>query len=199
MESLSRLYEYFFTAADVKVFLTVPGKSQFVNIDLLTGIGYDYNVSSIPIYTLGSSAPTFFSKGNTLGQGMFVIPFKNEQYLKVMLQHIFEEASTISLVNNTVTIKDYNDDQFRKMSQAHAKNTEKQDAYNINIGTVYSNFDIMIVLDNTSPFYSSTSSSIFLKGCKITGESFEVSSSQDQALQQGYKFYFKTLERGTSQ
>ena len=79
MSNLLKLYEYYFTGTDVKVFLSDPITGKSVYVDLLNGIGYDYNLSSIPVYTLGTGTPTFFSKGNSLGQGMMVVPFKDTE------------------------------------------------------------------------------------------------------------------------
>lgn len=193
MDSLSRIYDYFYTSSDVKVFLT-SSKGSTVNVDLITGVGYDFNVSSIPIYTLGSSIPSFFSKGNCLGQGMFVLPFKNEQYLKVMLQHVFEESSTIIPRRIATSVNDMSDEDFKALASAAGTKLGTEDNV-ISIGTISSSFDIVIFLDNSSPFYAASRGSIVLKDCKITGESLEVTSAQDQTIQQGYKFYFKNIER----
>lgn len=191
MSSLLKLYEYYFTATDVKVFLSDPTTGKQVYVDLANGIGYDYNVSSIPIYTVGSSVPTFFSKGNFLGQGMLVVPFKDEQYLKVMLQHIFEEESTVIQPRESIGIKDMTDAEFR----AKRIKASKKHVANINIGSITKPFDIKIVLDNSSSFYDASPKIILLESCKITGESLDVSSSQDKIVQQGYKFYFKEIKR----
>lgn len=190
MSNLLKLYDYYFTATDVKVFLEDPLTGKQVYLDLLNGVGYDYNLSSIPIYTVGSSLPTFFSKGNFLGQGMLVVPFKDEQYLKVMLQYIFEEASTVVAPRQSSSIKDMTDEQFRASRKTNGKNTDV-----ISIGSITKLFDIKIVLDNSNSFYDSSPKIVLLKGCKILGESLDVSSSQDKIIQQGYKFYFKEIKR----
>lgn len=191
MSNLLKLYEYYFTGTDVKVFLsdTVTGKSVYV--DLLNGIGYDYNLSSIPVYTLGTGTPTFFSKGNSLGQGMMVVPFKDDQYLKAMLQYIFEEPYTISFPKESASLKSLSDEEYRSLASKRSKNNRGI----VSIGTISRLFDIKIVLDNSTPFYDASPKIIVLKGCKMVGESLDVSSSQDKIIQQAYKFYFKEITR----
>lgn len=191
MSSLLKLYEYYFTGTDVKVFLYNPESGRSVYVDLLNGIGYDYNISSIPVYTLGSNLPTFFSKGNSLGQGMMTFPFKDEQYLKAMLQFIFDEKSTISYPKESLTMESLTDKEYRNLVDKR----NKANAGIISIGSINRLFDIQIVLNNSTPFYDSSPKIIVLKGCKITGESFDISASQDKVIHQAYKFYFKEIIR----
>ena len=194
MSSLSSLYTSYHTGSDVKIFL--QGKVM-IHADLIAGIGYDYNISSIPIYTLGSSLPSFFSKGNALGQGMLVLPFKDEQYLKAMLQYIFEEDSTTVTPVFSRNLKELSDNEFMQEQKKRIQERTKSNGYNIDIGSINSLFNITISLDASSPFYSENVKLITLVGCKITGESMDISSSQDKIVQQAYKFYFKTIERVT--
>lgn len=190
--NLQSIYSYYFTSANAKVFFSHKETGKIVNADLLTGIGYDYNTSSVPVYTLGSSKPAFFSKGNFLGQGMFVVSFKDEQYLKAMLQYTFGETKTTANPRESTFSKQMSDEAFKAKSKLSLSATTST---NINIGDILSLFDIKIFLNNSTPDHVSTPKTIILRDCKITGESLELSSSQDRVLQQGYKFYFKDILR----
>ena len=195
---LSRLYTHYYTSADAKVFIS--GSSNIVNIDKIVGIGYDYSITSAPIYTLGLSEPAFYSRGNSLGQGMLLLPFVDNLYLKSMLQFAFGEAvpmdlqkSTLSeLEGGSVDWSKASDSDFRTFATSAITNSVKERI--VDIGTISSLFDIMIVLDNTNSYYLSEPKALVLKGCKLVGESMDLSSSQDGLVSTGYKFYFKKIE-----
>lgn len=195
--NLRTAYEYYFTASDVKIFISNPLTGRLMHLDKTVGIGYSGDVSSVPIYTIGSSVPAFFSKGNFLGQGMLVLPFFDERYLKTALQYVFDELppkATNVPIPTTASINPdkLSDADFRKGMATIAKDNTNGVT---NISTIRTEFDIVIVLDNSTPFKDSTSKGITLRGVKLTSDALEINSQQDGVLQLGYKFYFKDIRR----
>ena len=191
---LSRLYEHYYSSVDCKVFLVnnVDGKS--VQVDLITGIGYDYNVSSIPVYTIGSRFPAFFTSGNSLGTGSMVLPFKSEKYLKAMLQYIFSEE-TPSTPQQQIDPTTASDNEF-KLNQYKPISVVSIEEI-VDVGSVVSLVDIKIIFNNSNAFYNDDSDKIIiLRDCKFISDNLEVLSTRDGTIQHGYKFLFKTTAIG---
>ena len=191
---LSRLYEHYYSSVDCKVFLVnnVDGKS--VQVDLITGIGYDYNVSSIPVYTIGSRFPAFFTGGNSLGTGSMVLPFKSEKYLKAMLQYLFsEETPSNSQQQIDPTTASDNEFKLNQYKPISVVSTEEI----VDVGSVVSLVDIKIIFNNSNAFYNDDSDkTIILRDCKFISDNLEVMSTRDGTIQHGYKFLFKTTAIG---
>ena len=169
--NLKTAYEYYFTASDVKIFISNPDTGKLMHLDKTVGIGYSGDVSSVPIYTVGSSIPAFFSKGNFLGQGMLVLPFFDERYFKTALQYVFNEMPTsdkVSPTTSTLNPDKLSDDAFRK---GMINTTSDNEDGITNISTIRTEFDIVIVLDNSTPFKDSSSKGITLKVVKLTSDS----------------------------
>lgn len=188
------LYNYYATATDVKVFLTHVGNNKIMHLDKALGVGYSTDINSVPIYTIGSSTPAFFSKGNFLGQGVLVLPFVDERYLKTSLQYLFDElpssaTNTDSLVN--ADPNKFSDNAFRQAKLL----TSTLHSDTLNLVTINSEFNIVISIDTSNAFRETTTRSITLKGVKLVSDSFEVNSQHDGILQIGYKFYFKDIGR----
>ena len=191
---LSRLYEHYYSSVDCKVFLVnnVDGKS--VQVDLITGIGYDYNVSSIPVYTIGSRFPAFFTGGNSLGTGSMVLPFKSEKYLKAMLQYLFSEE-TPSTPQQQIDPTTASDNEF-KLNQYKPISVVSTEEI-VDVGSVVSLVDIKIIFNNSNAFYNDDSDKIIiLRDCKFISDNLEVLSTRDGTIQHGYKFLFKTTATG---
>lgn len=191
---LSRLYEHYYSSVDCKVFLVnnVDGKS--VQVDLITGIGYDYNVSSIPVYTVGSRFPAFFTGGNSLGTGSMVLPFKSEKYLKAMLQYLFSEE-TPSTPQQQIDPTTASDNEF-KLNQYKPISVVSTEEI-VDVGSVVSLVDIKIIFNNSNAFYNDDSDkTIILRDCKFISDNLEVMSTRDGTIQHGYKFLFKTTAIG---
>lgn len=192
--NLTTAYEYYFTSSNAKIFITNPDTNKIMHLDKAIGIGYSGDVSSVPIYTIGSVTPAFFSKGNFLGQGMLVLPFYDERYLKTSLQYVFDElpgkssAPTISSLDPSKMT----DEMFK--TNMFAITTGDTDGVT-NIASILSEFDITIVLDNSTPFKNSTSKGITLRGVKLISDTLEINSQQDGIVQLAYKFYFKDIRR----
>ena len=191
---LSRLYEHYYSSVDCKVFLVnnVDGKS--VQVDLITGIGYDYNVSSIPVYTIGSRFPAFFTGGNSLGTGSMILPFKSEKYLKAMLQYLFsEETSSTPQQQIDPTTASDNEFKLNQYKPISVVSTEEI----VDVGSVVSLVDIKIIFNNSNAFYNDDSDKIIiLRDCKFISDNLEVLSTRDGTIQHGYKFLFKTTAIG---
>lgn len=191
---LSRLYEHYYSSVDCKVFLVnnVDGKS--VQVDLITGIGYDYNVSSIPVYTVGSRFPAFFTSGNSLGTGSMILPFKSEKYLKAMLQYLFSEE-TPSTPQQQIDPTTASDNEF-KLNQYKPISVVSTEEI-VDVGSVVSLVDIKIIFNNSNAFYNDDSDKIIiLRDCKFISDNLEVLSTRDGTIQHGYKFLFKTTATG---
>ena len=60
------MYEQYFTSSDVTVIISSMDHKRQVEIDTAVGIGYNQNISAIPIYGLGNNLPQVFSMGNSI-------------------------------------------------------------------------------------------------------------------------------------
>lgn len=192
-KAIGNMYDYYFTATDCKVFLRSRFTGKTVEVDQINGVGYDYKISSVPVYTIGKTSPAFFSEGNSLGQGVLVIPFIDEQYMKVMLEHIFGESTSASTPVNSAFNKKMSDKEFLNFKTSAIKSKTSNDM--IDIASIFSLFDIMIYLDNSNAYFSNSPKAIILEDCKIVGENMDMSSQQDKITQIAYTFMFKTLKR----
>lgn len=194
---LSRLYDSYYSSADVKVWMKVEGSSNKVMVDLLTGIGYSLSSNSMPVYTIGSRFPIFFTRGNTIGNGTLVVPFKHAKYLRAMLKYVFDESDTGS---QSALKKKYEGDPDKAtdedfLNEVYTGEIDEGDI--IDVGAVVTPFDLEIRFDNSNAFgRDQHKSKIILKGCKLTGESTDVASTRDGAIQVGYNFLFKTAVSG---
>lgn len=285
-----KLYDTYFTSANVKVYLQSRLTGKMVQIDLATGIGYSYNVSSTPLHVLGTRTPVFISRGNGVGQGSLTTIFKDALYLKTMIKYIFDESmelpssidvteededeEVVNYINSVsksvsemsqeelmklphfketviggilippghITEYEYerlqmyirnstaisneekrqallelekrreaqqggdtytaiSDDAFRILSRKTSANLiaeenkskyiQPQDV--LDIGGIHMLFDIRIVLNNSTPYYNSTDTTIILRDCKIVSDQLDTSSLQDGIIQQHFNFIFKTV------
>lgn len=284
-----KLYDTYFTSANVKVYLQSRITGKMVQVDLATGIGYSYNVSSTPLHVLGTRTPIFISRGNGVGQGSLTTIFKDALYLKSMIKYIFDESmelpssievneeeeegvtnfiNTVSkdssemseeelmrlphfketviagvlippgyiteyeyerlqmfIRNSTATSNEekrkgllelekrreaqqggdtftaISDEAFKILARktnasigtesSQGKYIQPQDV--LDIGGIHMLFDIRIVLNNSTPYYNSTDTTIVLRDCKIVSDQLDTSSLQDGIIQQHFNFIFKTV------
>lgn len=285
-----KLYDTYFTSANVKVYLQSRITGKMVQVDLATGIGYSYNVSSTPLHVLGTRTPIFISRGNGAGQGSLTTIFKDALYLKSMIKYIFDESMELpssievneeeekgitDFINNVpkkdssemteeelmqlphfketviagvlippgyITVYEYerlqmfirnsttisneekrkgllelerrkeaqqggdtftaiSDDAFKVLARktnasigiesSQSKYIQPQDV--LDIGGIHMLFDIRIVLNNSTPYYNSTDTTIVLRDCKIVSDQLDTSSLQDGIIQQHFNFIFKTV------
>lgn len=284
-----KLYDTYFTSANVKVYLQSRITGKMVQVDLATGIGYSYNVSSTPLHVLGTRTPIFISRGNGVGQGSLTTIFKDALYLKSMIKYIFDESvelpSSIEVneeedeeitnfigtsskspsemsetelmqlphfketviagvlippgylteyeyerlqmyIRNSTVISNeekrqgllelekrkeaqqggdtytaISDEAFRILARktnasigtesSQSKYIQPQDV--LDIGGIHMLFDIRIVLNNSTPYYNSTDTTIVLRDCKIVSDQLDTSSLQDGIIQQSFNFIFKTV------
>lgn len=190
---LSRLYDYYYTSADVKVWL-VSDTGRRVMVDLLAGIGYNFNVNTVPVYTIGSRFPVFFTRGNVIGNGALMVPFKNAFYLKNMLQYIFDEYTPTPEERDASRAEDKAIENMTDEEIEHFKAKSYRGTDIIDIGAVVSTFDIEIRFDNSNAFQrDGYKSNIVLKDCKLVGDSTDVASARDGALHQSYNFLFRNV------
>lgn len=207
---LSRLYDHYYTSADCKVYIKAPGDStKYVMSDLITGIGYTYTVSSVPIYTIGSRFPAFFTTGNSIGNGSIIFPFKSAEYLRRMLKYVFNEYSpNVHTIGDDGKPKDpsqMSDEQFINASQS-ADNEDSLNPFPVtDIGSIVSVFDIHIRLNNKNAYYEgkdhsnqTTTHVIILKNCKLISENLEITSTRDGTIQHGFQFVFQNVLLGES-
>lgn len=190
-QHLARAYDHYYTAADCRIFLKGPS-GESVNMDIIAGIGYNYEVSSIPVYTIGSSVPAFFTRGNSLGSGNIIIPFVNNMYMKRMLQFIFGESPVSGKIHNDGNPSQMSDQEF--MESVDYIPDPRDGTGSNNIASIATMFDIEIYLNNTNAFYADTHTKIItLQDCKLVSESMQVMSTQDSTLYHSYRFMFKSI------
>lgn len=190
---LSRLYDTYYSSADVKVWIKREDGLNPVMVDLITGIGYNYQVNSMPVYTIGSRFPVFFSRGNSLGNGTIVVPFKHAKYMRAMLKYVFNEADDGASSPSSDNPSEMSDEDFVNQYSSSLMGVSNI----IEVGSVVSLFDIEIRFDNSNAFARDFGKSkIILKDCKLTGDAMDIASGRDTSLQVGYSFIFKSIITG---
>lgn len=214
---VNNIYQHYYTASDVTVDLYSPATDKRVNIDQLVSIAYTHNISTAPIYTLGTLEPYFFSKGNSLVQGQMDIAFTDTEYMRYAINYLIQprdsvQVSEASLVDGkdgelhsykTVgtskdnfykfkEVSEMSDDELREMQslQRMAGNKLEEKSL-INVPGV---LDIIITMDNTNSSMDGINSTITLKGTKFNAQSMAVSSQDETVLLERFMFMAKNIK-----
>lgn len=215
------MYDHYFTAVDVTVDLVYPSTGNRVNIDKAVAIAYTHNVSSVPIYTLGTLVPYFFSKGNSLVQGQLDIAFKSTDYMRTAINYLVSANTNYKVTYqgslNRPTeddpdktkivsyVGDYSSDklvleELNAMStEEYADLTQKMDLQGVamkekSLITVPGLLNIVITYNNANSNMSGSHSTITIEGVKFVSQSSGISSHDDTALVDRFSFMARNIK-----
>lgn len=192
------MYTTFYSSSDAQIFFINSDNTKSIKIDTTIAVAYNVNQTSTPIYDLGSREPKFFSTGNTVCNGLLMVAFTSEQYIKQCIKFIIAPQLKNNEVSNLTPITKLG---IGKMSNKSFKdralaplNVPLEESI-LSIGSINTPFDIVIYLNNEQLTTVSDTKMIRLKGVKLVSDKMEINSSTDSFLNQGYSFLFKDVER----
>lgn len=185
------IYDHYFTGSDVNIFLHFPPTGKTVNIDKAIAIAYTHSISSVPIYTLGSLEPLYFTRGNSVVQGQLDLAFKSTEYIKTAINY---------LVSTSVAPKSKSKKKPSEMTTEELR--EEQRAVSTDSDLVMdtkslieqpSLFNLIIMYNNSNSNMEGSQDSITIAGIKFTGQSQAVNSQDDTSLVDRYTFLAKNI------
>lgn len=155
------------------------------------GIGVNESLDSIPVYGLGNSEFGFISQGNVIMNGFIDINIIHIDYLKRSIEFVY--GSNVDTKKEKqkekITIAEFKQmsaSDVTALAYAESKNTSGK------INSMYRDFDISIILNNSNPSrQDNTSSRLDLKNLVIIGSSLNIISEQDGQLVNRYFFMGK--------
>lgn len=186
-------YVQYYTSANAQVYFENASTSSQIQIDTLSSIGWNEQMSSGPIYGLGNQTFSFINKGNTITSGVVEVAFTDEKYF----HYIFDSLS--GGVGNA-TKPDHDINTFQTGSKATAMHMSMQqkkgrpkDVDGIHLFP--EGFDIRVVLNNQNLFREDIDKTFLIKHCKIVSRQFGVSVSQGGApISMSLSFLAKTVQ-----
>ena len=188
-------YDHYYTSVDVNVYLVYKATNLRIHIDKCIGIGYNHNVSSMPVYTLGNVDPTFFTRGNSLVQGNMDLAFKSTAYLQKGLKYLLNKGSLKNekdTLINKISNKEYTDEDVARL--ALLQRMTITDMETISITSILELFDIVIEFNNNNSSESgSGTSTLTIESAKFMSFSGSVHSAQENVLVDRYSFLAKNV------
>lgn len=188
------MYDHYYTASDVNIYLYNPLTDLRVHIDKALGIGYNHSMSSAPVYVLGNVDPAFFTRGNSLVQGNFDLAHKTVKYLQTGIKYILgksqlqnEKATLLS----KATKKTITEAEVKRLGVLQSATIT--DLTTISISQIFNLFEIIIEFDNTNSNKTGVTSAVVLEGVKITSEGRSAYSTEESALVDRYTFLAKNV------
>lgn len=186
-------YTQYYTSADSKAYFENQSTSSLIQIDTLSSIGWNEQMSSGPIYGLGNQTFSFINKGNTITSGVIEVAFTDEKYF----HYVFESLAGGS---GNATKPDINTFQNGSKSKAMAMSSQlkaqkgrPKDIHGIHLFPA--GFDIRVVLNNQNIFREDDDKTFLIKDCKIVSRQFGVSVSQGGApVSMSLSFIAKTVQ-----
>ncbi len=215
------LYDHYYTSVDVTVDLIYPATNKRVNIDKAVAIAFTHNISSVPIYTLGTLIPYFYSKGNSLVQGQLDIAFKNTEYMRKAIDYLVSADTDYRIdyqgAINKPTEKDpkrteivsyVGDYASDKLTLKELNNMSNETYMNLqssiklqgvtmlekSLMGVPGLLNILITYNNTNSNMGGTHSTILLEGVKFVSQSSAINSQDDTALVDRFSFMARNIK-----
>ena len=208
------MYEHHFTSSDVNISLELESKKVY--LDTAVSVAYTTNITSVPVYELGSPELKFFSSGNILVQGQLDIVFTGFEYIPRILSYLIDakefkapekksiaqlEAMTTDDIDKLIA-DGYNvrPDTYRSTpytsNQLKNLNTVKQLSNKIGDSLVSFRrpIDINLDLDNMNATMNGHKSVLKIRGCKFISHSFASTSRDDTSIVLRYTFLAKNVE-----
>lgn len=190
-----KVYDLYYSASDVNIYLYYPVTDKSVHLDKAMGVSFTHNMSSAPVYTLGNVEPTFFSRGNSLIQGNLDLAFKSTVYLQKTINHLLNATgkdARIKALNVKATSgsgKGLTENEVKELYNLQTSSVPSMTANSIS--DIFGLFEIHIEFDNTNATQDGNYHKIKLEGIKFIGQMMSVHSGQEAALVDRYTFLGK--------
>ena len=183
------LYDFYYTASDVNIYLRYAPTDRQVHIDKALGIGYTHTMSSAPVYGLGVVDPLFFSRGNSLVQGSIDIAFKSPKYLQAAVNYLIKTSSTLNEQQQLLGKKNRTKDEVLRLNALQSSTQTAMTS--TSISQIFNIFEIIIVFNNTNATTDGVSHEVKLEGVRFTSEGFQTHTGTEGVLSNRYTFLAK--------
>lgn len=188
----AKLYDTYYSASDVNVYLEYTVTGRRVHIDKAIGIGFSHSMSSAPIYTLGNVQPAFFSRGNSLVQGNLDLAFKSTAYLQAGIKYLLNQTGLENEQEKLLATASQRNLTKTEVNRLFELQTQSLSTMaTISISQIFNLFNIIIEFNNTNATTDGVSSRLVIEGVKFTGQAMGVNSSEESALVDRYTFLAK--------
>ena len=192
------MYEQYFTSSDVTIIISSMDHKRQVEIDTAVGIGYNQNISAIPIYGLGNNQPQVFSMGNSIVSGTLELSFKSTKYLQKVLNYVTGVSNEITKRLKEISEKDKSkltkeDIQFYLANKDKIfRTTVLSD--NASIAEYVVPVNIILRYNNSNSFKTDNDKFLTIVGTRFVSSSQGISSSMECLVTDQIRFIAKTLE-----
>lgn len=192
------MYEQYFTSSDVTITISSMDHKRQVEIDTAVGIGYNQNISAIPIYGLGNNQPQVFSMGNSIVSGTLELSFKSTKYLQKVLNYVTGVSNEITKRLKEISEKDQSkltkeDIQFYLANKDKIfRTTVLSD--NASIAEYVVPVNIILRYNNSNSFKTDNDKFLTIVGTRFVSSSQGISSSMESLVTDQIRFIAKTLE-----
>lgn len=192
------MYEQYFTSSDVTIIISSMDHKRQVEIDTAVGIGYNQNISAIPIYGLGNNQPQVFSMGNSIVSGTLELSFKSTKYLQKVLNYVTGVSNEITKRLKEISEKD-NSKLTKEDIQFYLANKDKIFrttvlSDNASIAEYVVPVNIILRYNNSNSFKTDNDKFLTIVGTRFVSSSQGISSSMESLVTDQIRFIAKTLE-----
>lgn len=192
------MYEQYFTSSDVTIIISSMDHKRQVEIDTAVGIGYNQNISAIPIYGLGNNQPQVFSMGNSIVSGTLELSFKSTKYLQKVLNYVTDVSNDITKRLKEISEKDQSkltkeDIQFYLANKDKIFRTTVL-SENASIAEYVVPVNIILRYNNSNSFKTDNDKFLTIVGTRFVSSSQGISSSMESLVTDQIRFIAKTLE-----
>ena len=192
------MYEQYFTSSDVTIIISSMDHKRQVEIDTAVGIGYNQNISAIPIYGLGNNQPQVFSMGNSIVSGTLELSFKSTKYLQKVLNYVTDVSNDITKRLKEISEKDKSkltkeDIQFYLANKDKIFRTTVL-SENASIAEYVVPVNIILRYNNSNSFKTDNDKFLTIVGTRFVSSSQGISSSMESLVTDQIRFIAKTLE-----
>lgn len=192
------MYEQYFTSSDVTIIISSMDHKRQVEIDTAVGIGYNQNISAIPIYGLGNNLPQVFSMGNSIVSGTLELSFKSTKYLQKVLNYVTDVSNDITKRLKEISEKDQSkltkeDIQFYLANKDKIFRTTVL-SENASIAEYVVPVNIILRYNNSNSFKTDNDKFLTIVGTRFVSSSQGISSSMESLVTDQIRFIAKTLE-----
>lgn len=193
------LYNQYYSSADCYVYLeSINGR---IFLDRINGVMVQEELTSYPIYGIGTNTFGFVTQGNYLATGFIDINFSHSTYLTYTIQQLMENKDLEAALNSrTGNIDNATEEDLSKMSIEDMLNLKLVRDYNSKyaetdgILSLPSGWDIIIDIDNSNQMkVDGFASTIKISNCKITKSSVGTSVNDDSQIVRRYSFIAKEI------
>jgi len=172
----------------------IEGLAPIVKLDKLSGIGWGEQLSSAPVYGIGSSFHGFVTKGNLSVNGVISINFTDDTYLTKIIDEVTQSASTL-YESEDIIFEKWKNLEHRAAANVGTELYLKRTLDNkTGIERMLSGFSIRVVFDNGNLYHGDKSKVYLLRDIKIVSHENGATSGTDGAVNQTYRFIARSCE-----